>query len=114
MAATAKHLDKPRALPVDLPAGQICGAFPMLSKSISNIEARVEEIRIEIARHPLSLELAILEEALGKLRGIMTAPPVEATPRPELSAPEPAQPGRITLLEAAERTIEEAPYPVPT
>jgi uncharacterized membrane protein len=85
----------------------------MLSKTLSDIEARVREIRTEIARHPLSLELAILEEALGKLRGIMTAPPVEAAP-PEVPVPEPEQSGRITLQEAAERAIEEARYPLPT
>ena len=66
----------------------------MLSKTIANIEARIGELRIEIAQHPLSLELAILEEARDKLRRI---PAVSEVMDLATLEPDP-EPERLTLL----------------
>jgi len=82
----------------------------MLSKTIADIEVRIGELRSEIAQHPLSLELAILLEALDKLRSIPAASEAMELRTP-VRAPESE---RLTLLEAAERAVEEAGYPLQT
>lgn len=85
--------------------------------TIAALQARISELRKEIARHPLSQELAILVETVERLRQIPeeagSAALASSPPLPFGSLPRDAEvPG--TILGAAEALVSQAREPIPT
>jgi hypothetical protein len=93
-------------------------ASATLNDTIAALEARLAELRKELARHPLARELAILAEAVEKLRqlpGTGRAESPEIAPPLPLSFPRSAgKRPRATILDAAEQIVMRAPHPLST